>query len=79
MYALHALVERWGALVTAIVLLGLPVAGWSFGRSFSSIDIVVGGVGIGALLVAVDDFVRRREPTCHGACPHCGEPLPECA
>ena len=65
MYAIHGLFERWGAMVVGIVLLGLPVAGWSFGRPFNPIDIVVGGMGIGALLVAVDGFLRHRELARH--------------
>ena len=65
MYAIHGLFERWGALVTGIVLFALPVAGWAFGRPFNPIDIVVGGIGIGALLVAVDGFLRHREVAGH--------------
>ena len=61
MYAIHGLFERWGALVTGIVLFALPVLGWAFGRPFNPIDIVVGGIGIGALLVAVDGFLTHRE------------------
>jgi hypothetical protein len=60
MYAIHGLFERWGALVTGIVLFALPVVGWSFGRPFNPMDVVVGGIGIGALLVAVDGFLRHR-------------------
>jgi hypothetical protein len=87
MYAINGLFERWGALVIGIVLVGLPVGGWIFARPFNPVDIIVGGVGIGALLVAVDDFLRRRElarlnaeaasPSHLSACPHCGHSLPE--
>lgn len=65
MYAIHGLFERWGALVAGIVLFALPVAGWSLGRPFNPIDVVVGGTGIGALLVAVDGFLRHRELARH--------------
>ena len=65
MYAIHGLFERWGALLAGIVLFALPVAGWSFGRPFHPIDVVVGGMGIGALLVAVDGFLRHRELARH--------------
>lgn len=65
MYAIHGLFERWSALVTGIVLFALPVAGWSFGRPFNPMDVVVGGIGIGALLVAVDGFLGHRELARH--------------
>ena len=37
--------------------------------------MVVGGVGIGALLLALEDFLQRRTVT--PSCPHCGELLLE--
>jgi hypothetical protein len=87
MYGFHGFIERWGALVSGIVLLALPLARWFYAGSPSAMDIVVGGVGVAALLLAVEDFLRRRElarvigkPASRGrdgACPHCGEPLPE--
>ena len=68
-------------LFPIIVLLALPVAGWSVGRPFNPIDIVVGGVGIGALLVAVDGFLRHRELARHepkrAARPRSSAPLAE--
>jgi hypothetical protein len=65
MYAIHGLFERWGAFVTGIVLVALPVGGWAFGRPFNPMDVVIGGIGIGALLVAVDGFLRQRELARH--------------
>ena len=61
MTRLHDLFEHWGSLFAAFVLLGLAAAGWSYRGVVSSMDIVVGGIGLGALLVAVDDFLGRRE------------------
>jgi hypothetical protein len=69
MYAIHGLFERWGALATGLVLFALPVVGWSFGRPFNPIDVVVGGMGLGALLVAVDGFLRQREHAPHERTP----------
>lgn len=60
MYGSHGLVERWGGLVSGIVLLALPLARWFFAGSLGWIDIVVGGVGVGALMLALEDFLRRR-------------------
>jgi hypothetical protein len=87
MNAFNDFFERWGALVSGIALLAVPLARWSFGGSFVWIDIVVGGIGIAALLLGVEDFLRRRDlaraigkpapRSRRGACPHCGEPLPE--
>ena len=77
MYAIHGLFERWGALVTGIALFALPVGGWAFGRPFNPMDVVVGGVGIGALLVAVDDFLGRRKLARHARKP--AAPLAESA
>jgi hypothetical protein len=79
-------VEQWAALVIGVVLLGLPIARWSFGHSFWWVDLFVGGVGIGALLLAVEGFLDRgrarprRSRAAHrraSACPHCGHALLE--
>ena len=87
MYGIHGLFERWGALVSGIVLLALISARWFYAGSIGWIGIVVGGVGVAALLLAVEDFLRRRDlaralgkRVSHkrrSACPHCGEPLLE--
>jgi hypothetical protein len=66
------LAERWGALVVGIVLLAMPIARWSFGHAFWWVDLFVGGVGIGALLLALEDVLERRRVS---ACPHCGHLL----
>jgi ABC-type enterobactin transport system permease subunit len=87
MHRLHGLLERWGALASGIVLLALPLARWLYSGSLGSIEIVLGGIGVVALLLAVEDFLRRRELTRAlrkrapraSACPHCGEPLLESA
>ena len=72
------LAERWGAFVVGIVLLGMPIARWSFGHPFWWVDLFVGGVGIGALLLAVEQFLERRAPARPRAeCPHCGHALLE--
>ena len=87
MYGLQRMVERWGALVIGIVLLALPAAR-GFAGSFGWKDIFVGGLGVVALLLALEHFLRRRElarrigkPAARRGrdCPHCGEPLPEAA
>ena len=66
----HRLVDRWGAHASGIVLLALPLARWYFGAPLGWMDMVVGGIGIGALLVALEDFLRRRGVA--RSCPHCG-------
>lgn len=75
MYGFHALIERWGALASGIVLFSLPLLRWYFGGPLGWIDMVVGGVGIGALLLALEDFLERRAAA--PSCPHCGELLLE--
>lgn len=75
MYGFHGLVERWGALASGIVLFALPSARWYFGGPLGWMDMIVGGVGIGALLLALEDFLRRRSVA--PSCPHCGAPLLE--
>ena len=77
MNAIHYFINRWAALLIGIVLLSLPIGRWASVGSIGPMEIVVGGVGIGALLVAVDEFLR--EPARRRACPHCGEPLPVAA
>jgi len=66
------LAERWGALVVGVVLLAMPIARWSFGHPFWWVDLFVGGVGIGALLLALEDVLERRRVS---ACPRCGHLL----
>jgi hypothetical protein len=82
MYGFHALVERWGTLVSGLVLFALPLARGYFAGPLGWIDMVVGGVGIAALLLALEDFLRRRalarrigkqDAYRGGKCPHCGE------
>ena len=68
------LAERWGALVIGIVLLAMPIARWLFGHAFWWVDVFIGGVGIGALLLALEGFLERRRAR---ACPHCGHSLLE--
>ena len=75
MYGFHGLVDRWGAHASAIVLLALPLARWSFGAPLEWMDMVVGGIGIGALLVALEDFLRRRGVA--RSCPDRAGPLME--
>ena len=70
MYGFHDLVDRWGALASGIVLFALPVVRWYFGGPLGWIDMVVGGVGIGALLLALEDVLRRQGEA--SACPRCG-------
>jgi hypothetical protein len=53
--------ERWGYVAAGIVLLGLTAVAWSY-RAVSPIDMVVGGLGLGALLWALDGFLARRAP-----------------
>ena len=76
MYGFHGVVERWGALFVGIVLLALPAARLLFTGSLGWIEIVVGGIGVAALLLALEDFLRAPRPR-PSACPHCGEPLLE--
>lgn len=68
------LAERWGALVVGIGLLAMPVARWSFGHPFWWVELFIGGVGIGALLLALEGFLERRRAR---ACPRCGHLLLE--
>jgi hypothetical protein len=75
MNAFHALIDRWGALVAGIVLLALLCARWASGAPVIGVDIVIGGVGVAALLLA---RAIRRKPA-GVACPRCGEPLAEAA
>jgi hypothetical protein len=77
MNAFHYFIDRWGALASAIVLLAVPAIGWHYRGYWGWIETVVGGVGVAALLLAVEDFLRRLERRRGGACPHCGEPLLE--
>ena len=81
------LIERWGAPIMGIVLVFLPLAGWLYRGSLSWMDSIVALVGIAALALAVEDFVRRRQlaralqtpPSGgrHMVCPRSGEPLTE--
>jgi hypothetical protein len=86
MNGFHELVDRWGALASGIVLLALPSARWLYGAPLSWVDILVGGVGVAALLLALEDSLRRRalarairRKPASVACPRCGEPLAEAA
>jgi hypothetical protein len=78
-------IERWGGAILGTVLVALPVAGWIHRGSLSWMDSVVGLIGIAALVLAVEDFLRRRHlaralqtPRAggrHTVCPRSGEPL----
>ena len=80
-------IERWGGAIMGTVLVALPVAGWIYRGSLSWMDSVVGLIGIAALVLAVEDFLRRRQLTRalqtprsggrHTVCPRSGEPLME--
>lgn len=56
----YQLIERWGGAIAGIVLVALPLAGWVYRGSLSWIDSVVALIGIAAVVLAVEDFVRRR-------------------
>jgi hypothetical protein len=81
----HELIERWGAALMGTVLVALPVAGWIHRGSLGRMDIVVALIGMAALVLAVEDFRRRRHlarilkaPRAggrHTVCPRSGEPL----
>jgi hypothetical protein len=81
------LIERWGAAIMGIILVALPLAGWLYRGSLSWMDSVVALIGIAALVLAVEDFLRRRQlaralqtPRAggrHTVCPRSGEPLME--
>ena len=81
------LIERWGGAIMGAVLVSLPLAGWVYRGSLSWMDSIVALIGIAALVLAVEDFVRRRQlaralqaPRSggrHTVCPRSGEPLTE--
>jgi hypothetical protein len=56
----HERIERWVAVITGTVLIALPAAGWIYRASLSWMDSVVALIGIAALVLAVEDFLRRR-------------------
>ena len=80
-------VERWSTAITGAVLVALPVAGWIYRGSLSWMDSVVALIGMAALVLAVEDFRRRRHlaralkaPRVggrHTVCPRSGELLME--
>ena len=55
------LIERWGAPIMGTVLVSLPLAGWVYRGSLSWMDSIVALIGVAALVLAVEDFVRRRQ------------------
>jgi hypothetical protein len=57
------LIERWGGAFMGTVLVALPLAGWVYRGSLSWMDSVVGLIGIAALVLAAEDFLRRRALT----------------
>jgi hypothetical protein len=81
----HNRIERWGRAAAGIVLVTVPLAGWSYRGSVSWMDIVVALAGIAALALVVEDLLRRRHlaralespPSRrrHTVCPRSGEPL----
>ncbi|HXV12543.1 MAG TPA: hypothetical protein VD839_17210 [Burkholderiales bacterium] len=81
----HSRIERWGGAAAGIVLVTLPLAGWSYRGSVSWMDIIVALAGIAALVLVVEDLLRRRHlaralksprsARRHAVCPRSGEPL----
>ena len=53
--------ERWAGAVTGAVLVAPALAGWFYRGSPSWMEMIVALIGVAALLLAVEDFLRRRQ------------------
>lgn len=51
--------DRWGATVAGTLLFTLASAGALYRGSFGWMDAIVGAMGIAALAVAADSFLRN--------------------
>lgn len=54
--------ERWGALLAGTLLIILTTAAASYRGSFSWMDVIVAVMGIAALAVAANSFLRNAPP-----------------
>ena len=69
---------RWLVLVVVVRIAAVVLERLEFCEHRVRVDLFVGGVGIGALLLAVEQLLDRRAPARpQAACPQCGHVLLE--
>ena len=51
--------DRWGAALAGMLLFTLPTAAAFYRGSLSPMDVIVGLMGVAALAVAADSFMRN--------------------